>query len=199
MRRGFTLIELLVVIAIIAILAAILFPVFARAREKARQASCLSNVKQLGLAIMQYVQDYDEVYPMTRIGATYWCPISGVTGYLLEPYVKNAQVFRCPSTSSATYCYGYNRRLLGLWVGNSTDYTPYNMAQIVAPAQKHMLGDSSNDYYCYNDTTVNGFGLCGTHNEMANVVYADGHGKAVKPDPINANSNYWYPATTPPN
>src|ERR671916_3232132 len=62
-RNGFTLIELLVVIAIIAILAAILFPVFAQAREKARQASCLSNVKQIGLAAMMYVQDYDETYP----------------------------------------------------------------------------------------------------------------------------------------
>ena len=63
-RRGFTLIELLVVIAIIAILAAILFPVFAQAREKARNAACLSNCKQLGTAVMLYVQDYDEVYPV---------------------------------------------------------------------------------------------------------------------------------------
>jgi len=66
MRKGFTLIELLVVIAIIAILAAILFPVFARAREKARQTSCLSNVKELGLGLMMYVQDYDECFPYGR-------------------------------------------------------------------------------------------------------------------------------------
>ena len=70
MRRGFTLIELLVVIAIIAILAAILFPVFARAREKARQTACLNNVKQLSLAVMQYTQDYDEILPACTTPAT---------------------------------------------------------------------------------------------------------------------------------
>src|SRR5579875_2422284 len=85
-RRGFTLIELLVVIAIIAILAAILFPVFAQAREKARQTSCLSNEKQIGLGLMQYVQDYDEVYPyMTFNGGNYdWT-------YAVGPYIKNGQ------------------------------------------------------------------------------------------------------------
>ena len=89
-RRGFTLIELLVVIAIIAILAAILFPVFAKAREKARQSSCLSNCKQIGIATMQYTQDYDE-----RIGIYDWqaarMPI------VVQPYIKNVQVFSCPS------------------------------------------------------------------------------------------------------
>ena len=93
-RRGFTLIELLVVIAIIAILAAILFPVFARAREKARQTACLSNVKQLGLGIEMYLQDYDEEYPPYGgwVGSNLWCWPSS-----LLPYVKNTQVFRCPS------------------------------------------------------------------------------------------------------
>ncbi len=99
MRRGFTLIELLVVIAIIAILAAILFPVFAKAREKARQTSCLSNVKQLILGVMQYAQDYDERIP--KHGTH--CNAPGVggdgTGNVddrcqwdkIEPYVKNTQ------------------------------------------------------------------------------------------------------------
>ncbi|NLO06700.1 MAG: prepilin-type N-terminal cleavage/methylation domain-containing protein [candidate division WS1 bacterium] len=88
-RHGFTLIELLVVIAIIAILAAILFPVFARARAKARQTACLSNVKQISLALMMYAQDHDETCP--RTGGAWWEP--------LMPYVKNAQVFRTPAYS----------------------------------------------------------------------------------------------------
>ncbi len=92
-RRGFTLIELLVVIAIIAILAAILFPVFARAREKARQASCQSNLKQLALAVLMYNQDYDETYaPFAYVTATGF-----VTAFdMLLPYLKNNQILLCP-------------------------------------------------------------------------------------------------------
>ena len=106
-RRGFTLIELLVVIAIIAILAAILFPVFAKAREKARQSSCSSNVKQLGLSWLQYAQDYDETVMPVNIGPTvsYTLPNgTAYTGYMLwptcvYPYVKNIQMYTCPSNS----------------------------------------------------------------------------------------------------
>ena len=87
---GFTLIELLVVIAIIAILAAILFPVFAQARAKARQTSCLSNMKQIGTATMMYAQDYDE-----SVGRKWWD-----WHVDLEPYVKNDGVFTCPSSSA---------------------------------------------------------------------------------------------------
>ncbi|MFQ3611150.1 MAG: DUF1559 domain-containing protein [Fimbriimonadales bacterium] len=88
MRRGFTLIELLVVIAIIAILAAILFPVFAQAREKARQTTCASNLKQIGLAIMQYVQDYDEFYPPSQTGGGSTGIIQRTWYTLVDPYVK---------------------------------------------------------------------------------------------------------------
>ena len=97
-RRGFTLIELLVVIAIIAILAAILFPVFARARENARRTSCLSNVKQIGLGIMQYVQDYDGVMPATNANGNN--DESYVVAARLQPYVKSFQIFKCPSSST---------------------------------------------------------------------------------------------------
>ncbi len=108
-KTGFTLIELLVVIAIIAILAAILFPVFARAREQARKTTCLSNLKQLGLAMMMYVQDYDECFPAPRSPQPYgsggwWSDFwSGVWlgfrtwPYDLEPYMKNKQIVVCPS------------------------------------------------------------------------------------------------------
>jgi prepilin-type N-terminal cleavage/methylation domain-containing protein/prepilin-type processing-associated H-X9-DG protein len=92
-RKAFTLIELLVVIAIIAILAAILFPVFAQAREKARQTSCLSNMKQLATAIQMYTQDYDEVLPYA-CPDHWWGTIWGVN---LQPYIKNEQILRCPS------------------------------------------------------------------------------------------------------
>ena len=100
MRRGFTLIELLVVIAIIAILAAILFPVFARAREKARQTSCLSNCKQLGLGTMMYAQDYDEKYNYWTTGLGDASPSAQPWWVVIEPYVKNGQIFVCPSKPS---------------------------------------------------------------------------------------------------
>ena len=104
-RRGFTLIELLVVIAIIAILAAILFPVFAKAREKARQTSCLSNLRQLGTGLLSYAQDYDERLP----AAATWCNWGNVQfnrQYMqqTQPYIKSYQLFACPSMNTRN-CY----------------------------------------------------------------------------------------------
>jgi len=95
--QGFTLIELLVVIAIIAILAAILFPVFAKVREKARQTSCASNEKQLGMAILQYVQDADETYPLGNQAPDEWANGWPLT---VAPYIKSLAVFRCPDDST---------------------------------------------------------------------------------------------------
>lgn len=116
-KKGFTLIELLVVIAIIAILAAILFPVFARARENARRASCMSNLKQMGLGLMQYSQDYDErmVNGFLSMGAGNAHYPDGTTGTYQPwyatayPYFKSSQVFNCPSAESAIqYAGGYS-------------------------------------------------------------------------------------------
>jgi prepilin-type N-terminal cleavage/methylation domain-containing protein/prepilin-type processing-associated H-X9-DG protein len=115
-RKGFTLIELLVVIAIIAILAAILFPVFARARENARRASCQSNLKQIGLGFAQYTQDYDELYPRGDTSL-----LNGWASSELVPYMKSVQIYGCPSdsnvTSTALYSYGYNGWICGSTTG----------------------------------------------------------------------------------
>jgi prepilin-type N-terminal cleavage/methylation domain-containing protein len=138
MKRGFTLIELLVVIAIIAILAAILFPVFAKAREKARQSSCLSNCKQLGLAIMQYTQDYDEMLPlgqMDTVPVTY--PLRGIYDgtSVLMPYIKNQQVGICPSQNN-TFGYG--------WPHNHHPYrySSVSMGTINYPAEAMLFTES---------------------------------------------------------
>ncbi len=110
---GFTLIELLVVIAIISILTAILFPVFATAREKGRQTACASNEKQIGLAMLQYVQDYDECYPCgTELGVAYadhgagWAP-------QIMPYVKSNAVFVCPDDMPLTGHTGHKHGAVG--------------------------------------------------------------------------------------
>ncbi|MGC9004679.1 MAG: DUF1559 domain-containing protein [bacterium] len=104
-RRGFTLIELLVVIAIIAILAAILFPVFSRAREMARKAACTSNLKEIGMAMRMYSQDWDEkIVPMYV-----WDPNTGYRTWwmvLIQPYLKNYQILRCPSANYDWWCIG---------------------------------------------------------------------------------------------
>jgi prepilin-type N-terminal cleavage/methylation domain-containing protein/prepilin-type processing-associated H-X9-DG protein len=114
-RKGFTLIELLVVIAIIAILASILFPVFARARENARRASCQSNMKQIGLGIMQYTQDYDENMPYNQINLPP-APNDVPWHFTIQPYLKSIQLFKCPSNSgpATTYVSGSDQPTYGI-------------------------------------------------------------------------------------
>ena len=133
-RYAFTLIELLVVIAIIAILAAILFPVFAQAREKARAIACLSNTKQLGLGFLQYAQDYDEKSPD---GINWYWPGGNGWATQIYPYTKSNQLYRCPDdTPASVVSYGYN--------SNNTEPTgasidSYSIAQYNAPAKTVLL------------------------------------------------------------
>jgi prepilin-type N-terminal cleavage/methylation domain-containing protein/prepilin-type processing-associated H-X9-DG protein len=149
-KTGFTLIELLVVIAIIAILAAILFPVFARARENARRTSCMSNLKQIGLGFMQYTQDYDEKYP--RSFATYaQVPDNGNWGgsspnyywfwhNMIYPYVKSNQLFVCPNgDTSATTPYYANYGVNGFLIKSNASVS---LAEIEAPATAYMVMDA---------------------------------------------------------
>jgi prepilin-type N-terminal cleavage/methylation domain-containing protein/prepilin-type processing-associated H-X9-DG protein len=148
-RPGFTLIELLVVIAIIAILASILFPVFAKAREKARQASCQSNEKQLGLGFLQYVQDYDETYPL---GNTSVFPVPGYyggqgTGWANEiyTYVKSTGVYKCPddTVTGAAVSYAYNGALVySLGPGYYNPGLP-TLAHLNAPVKTVLLFECS--------------------------------------------------------
>ena len=201
-RTGFTLIELLVVIAIIAILAAILFPVFAKAREKARQTSCLSNEKQLCLAVLSYAQDYDEILPPALL---YW--VAGDTNWLKSwmmlcyPYVKNVQLYACPSYSQVpgysdntvnnyanipkeSYC-AQSNGAAGLALGS----VPRPSETIYGYESKGAFGNVANPYppdgcgyYCgqtaLNITkNLNTNGANMPHNGGMNCFFVDGHSK----------------------
>lgn len=134
-QRAFTLIELLIVIAIIAILAAILFPVFASAREKARQVACLSNLKQIGLAYSQYEQDYDETVPC---GDNDYGFGTGWAG-MIYPYVKSTQVYLCPNdvTAGDVCSYAVNSNMVG-WTSAKTPI-PAQISMMAGPASTVLL------------------------------------------------------------
>ncbi len=214
-RVGFTLIELLVVIAIIAILAAILFPVFAKAREKARESSCLSNAKQLGLAFMMYIQDYDSRFPLPEKDG------AGVSwARRIMPYVKNTGIFACPSDAHTPegppnpdgikyLCsYGYN-----YWMGH--DYVGgwvlrlRSEADIEYPANTVMTFESKDwlagTGYGYDTLQqpewASGFywdaatkrGSCpGRHNGLDNLSFCDGHAKGVNTQPVRDGAGFAY-------
>jgi len=183
MRRtaGFTLIELLVVIAIIAILAAILFPVFAKAREKARQASCLSNVKQLTLAALMYTEDYDEVLPVTIGGSS--AMQMRTTFELIEPYVKNLQIRRCPSDPQGAIdltAYGLSRYS---YVWNKAAFA-YRLP-VPGPPPQPVVALGAIPYPSETTAVFDGYPVmpgpqlytAHRHNEGANVGFLDGHAK----------------------
>ncbi|MEN6305016.1 MAG: DUF1559 domain-containing protein [Armatimonadia bacterium] len=175
-RRGFTLIELLVVIAIIAILAAILFPVFAKARAKARQSSCLSNTRQIGIAILSYAEDYDEILPIN------YTANPTITWYQqLTPYMKNTQLLTCPEARTQSPGYGYQAWALG-W-GNGPRLT--SLGSVASPAQTVMTGDiPSNAGYTlnapwpvYTEAQRPDYCMSLRHNGGGNAAFVDGHAK----------------------
>lgn len=201
-RTGFTLIELLVVIAIIAILAAILFPVFARAREKARQTSCLANVKQITLGMLMYAQDYDERLPAGRYVSWASGGPYGNHMLVLQPYVKNLQLFVCPSVD------GWSLGPMISMPANTTFYGSYGwnhliggkMANIIAPSEMLYTFDCRNCWVDYNGAIwdrVSGRGIgayygdtnlpTAWHNDGLNCGYVDGHGKWQKLNSIKWN------------
>jgi prepilin-type N-terminal cleavage/methylation domain-containing protein/prepilin-type processing-associated H-X9-DG protein len=209
MRRGFTLIELLVVIAIIAILAAILFPVFAKAREKARQSSCLSNVRQMTTAFLSYAQDYDEALPVQGSNGIAWLTFQRWYNSIM-PYLKSTQIEYCPSsqnTNIANHNYGAVEQVVGYlpWGGCagftgggttcSTVSAPRYLGTYVSPAERVMVADASEytigvqywNYTTNTDTKSPGgafYWVESRHNLGANCGFVDGHAK-------------WLPATSP--
>lgn len=187
MRKGFTLIELLVVIAIIAILAAILFPVFAKAREKARQSSCLSNLKQLGLSFMMYAQDYDERFPGNH-GGRDWTTYVDPTAWwkTVNPYIKNSQIWFCPSANGAT-----NGNMPTDYSGNfniqNADGGGVSMGTITYPASTVLLHErvrnviyNVNNYSDFQWIAMNEQTSSERHNGGSNFALADGHAKWFK-------------------
>lgn len=197
-RMAFTLIELLVVIAIIAILAAILFPVFARAREAARQSSCLSNNRQYATATLMYVQDYDETFPFSAylagdcVGTFYW---------EVNPYVKNGQVTQCPSEPEAmrltdvvgapcpgtppftSYAVNHALFINGFFPGA----TPIHLAAVNRPADTVMSYDGNVTFGAFPGQQVQL--VQARHNGNFNANFVDGHAKAIQATETGATAS----------
>jgi prepilin-type N-terminal cleavage/methylation domain-containing protein/prepilin-type processing-associated H-X9-DG protein len=208
-RRGFTLIELLVVIAIIAILAAILFPVFAKAREKARQSSCLSNVKQILLGCLQYGQDYDEMVPATRPYYTA-CANNSVAffDHAIYPYVKNTQIFADPSaTPGGTTCAKFTDWANALAIPNNYGLNcrfgqngGFKLSTCVMPSQIYYVACGSSGWGWWrgfkvaNSTCAANAYYREIHNGGINIGMLDGHAKWVQSPVAFADS--WSDYTT---
>ncbi len=226
-RTGFTLIELLVVIAIIAILAAILFPVFARARAKAQQNNCLSNVKQLALAAIMYSTDNDQRSVLMGSYSLYasgpWVVLPGFSPsycqggiawpQLLQPYIKNVQIYSCPSQADSAYDYMINATGQGCWCGGN-GLCSFAIEKIQSPAERLMFieGTCGGGPGCYGPNayaltyltgyltyapTVSPRTRAVPHNEGANCNFFDGHAKWMSMNSLidTANAYMWSPET----
>jgi prepilin-type N-terminal cleavage/methylation domain-containing protein/prepilin-type processing-associated H-X9-DG protein len=208
--KGFTLIELLVVIAIIAILAAILFPVFARAREKARATSCLSNVKQLALGMLMYVGDYDDCWPHAYCyrlprpdgneDVIMWMNV-------IYPYVKNEALYVCPSSKYRkgwpqdsghtdriyTLNGGYGMSLYDQVYDTGGPGSWKAISEMKYPAETILLGDNDGGHkaYIYLNKTLGPQYFTRRHNEGANMALCDGHAKWYSYNTLAGNLGLW--------
>ncbi len=212
-RRGFTLIELLVVIAIIAILAAILFPVFARAREKARTASCQSNLHQLGAALAMYVGDYDERYPWDdlTVGEREGVDPTWTWRLMIFPYVRNTQVYVCPSAADLssfdaswpdyeqTAGYALNHVHWDNDLGNGAEPPPgHATSEVRFPARTVLVTEFTGQYVISHFGTqqhgyVRSDPAATRHSGGCNWLFCDGHVKWQRPTQITCtDAQCWW-------
>jgi prepilin-type N-terminal cleavage/methylation domain-containing protein/prepilin-type processing-associated H-X9-DG protein len=189
-RRGFTLIELLVVIAIIAILASILFPVFSRAREKARQTTCASNLKQMGLSFFMYISDYDEMYPMAYMWKS-----------RLQPYIRTTEINRCPSRKQLPWYYGHGYNIgVPAWIATPSvpGFELKCEAAIDSPSHKILIAEwdrCNSGPPCGPTGLFAGGATCfwavtRIHNGGSNILFGDGHVKWHRPDDYHSNTDH---------
>lgn len=201
-NRGFTLIELLVVIAIIAILAAILFPVFAKAREAARQAACQSNCKQIGIGLMMYAQDFDEILP--RAWTANGGPNNAARDWATDtvPYIKNTAVFVCPSKPTQSRGYGYNT-----WLATSTGRPLAAIDDVSRTCMFNEIVAAVDRSWPWNYSTADRrFEPEARHNDGMVMGFCDGHVKwlnknkngLIAPATNNLTGTWWLPTATSP-
>ncbi|MDD3925450.1 MAG: DUF1559 domain-containing protein [bacterium] len=191
-KKGFTLIELLVVIAIIALLSAILFPVFTHARDRARATTCTSNLKQIGLAMSMYAQDYDGFSTPVKhpTQSIYWYQYLYEGKYAPMPVAGGASIFICPSCNPYTWV---NRRAYGMRY--QSGYKAYEIYAIAKPAEFILIVDSvsaggEQTPYYYHNTSSTGQFVHLRHFGKANVLFADWHVKALSREELKAGNVY---------